>query len=401
MTRPPLLMVSEPGSFAERTIVHRKPQIIANVIANNAYPPEIVNALSGLAHEIARECVQPLQEGTADPADKVFWHHAWRRWEGRTWRQLGWFFAETYFYRRLLETVGYFAPGPWRRHDPFGAEKAAALASGLDIMAGYAPWPDNWNAETRVVAWLYRSLWGNRADLSNMTIQRDLETAVHASSEHLLVDDTASVAARLASGRVERLDWIADNSGLELLVDLDTIDMLLAEGLVREVHLHVKPQPYFVSDAMVVDVENTLAALAGHPAAALRAIGERLRTAKAKGRLHLDTHPFWATCLGYVDLAPDLAVALAQADLIVLKGDVNYRRLLDDRQWPPTTPLEAVTAYMPAPFCALRTCKGELIVGLREGQAEDLTAQDTDWMINGLRGVVHYVVPEKATPPRR
>ena len=38
-------MTSERGSFAEKTIVERKPQIIARVIEDHDYPPEIVRAL--------------------------------------------------------------------------------------------------------------------------------------------------------------------------------------------------------------------------------------------------------------------------------------------------------------------------------------------------------------------
>jgi len=32
-----------------------------------------------------------------------------------------------------------------------------------------------------------------------------------------------------------------------------------------------------------------------------------------------------------------------------------------------------------------------LIVGLQEGQAEQLASEDPDWLINGERGVIHLV----------
>jgi len=35
--------------------------------------------------------------------------------------------------------------------------------------------------------------------------------------------------------------------------------------------------------------------------------------------------------------------------------------------------------------------KGEIIVGLKEGQAEKIAAEDPDWLINGLRGIIQYV----------
>lgn len=74
-----------------------------------------------------------------------------------------------------------------------------------------------------------------------------------------------------------------------------------------------------------------------------------------------------------------------------LKGDVNYRRLLDDRHWPHTMCVEKIAAYFPASFLVLRTLKGEIMVGLEAGQAEALAAEDSTWLINGKRGIIQLV----------
>ena len=95
--------------------------------------------------------------------------------------------------------------------------------------------------------------------------------------------------------------------------------------------------------------------------------------------------------LFFRQLPAGLRAELGGADLLVLKGDVNYRRLLEDRHWPPTARLEEIAGHMPAPFLTLRTLKAELIVGLDEGQAERLEAEDPAWRINGRRGLVHLV----------
>jgi len=105
-----------------------------------------------------------------------------------------------------------------------------------------------------------------------------------------------------------------------------------------------------------------------------------------KGRLQLFTHWFYVTSFFYFQLPDDLRAELAAADLVIFKGDVNYRRLIGEVHWPPTTPFAQTTAYFPAPLVALRTCKGELIVGLAQGEAERLQAQDPTWMVNGRRG---------------
>jgi hypothetical protein len=85
---------------------------------------------------------------------------------------------------------------------------------------------------------------------------------------------------------------------------------------------------------------------------------------------------------------------LARSGLVILKGDVNYRRLLGDRHWPHTTRLEEVAAGFPAPLLVLRTLKGEILVGLAPGQATALAAQDPTWLINGQRGLIHLCQPQ-------
>jgi hypothetical protein len=116
--------------------------------------------------------------------------------------------------------------------------------------------------------------------------------------------------------------------------------------------------------------------------------GERLQRFMDAGRLMMDTHWFYPTSLFYFQIPHDLCETLAGFDLVILKGDANYRRLLGDAHWPPTSSFTQATAYFPTPFVSLRTLKAELIVGLREGQAEQLTQQDANWRVNGQRGVI-------------
>lgn len=125
---PPPLMVSEPGSFARYTIVKRKPQITQQAIEDNGYPPDIVAALDAFRGEIASQPVQPLHEHASDVP---FWHSAWVTHQGKTWLELPWYFAETYFYRRLLEAVRYFVLRTLKGEIMVGLEpgQAEALAA--------------------------------------------------------------------------------------------------------------------------------------------------------------------------------------------------------------------------------------------------------------------------------
>jgi uncharacterized protein with ATP-grasp and redox domains len=380
---PPPLMTSEPGSYARYTITERKPQIIENAIADNGYPPHIVAALHAFRDEIAHHPIQPL---TGIAPDVAFWHRAAAPYRHRTWLQLPWYFAETYFYRRLLEVVRYFQPGKRHLHDPFGAQKrdqerqaAAWLDENWDQIADADP-------EQGFVLLLHSGLWGNRADLSNLTMREEVCAGASTAGEqhNLLIDHTSQVAALLSAG-VVRVDFVGDNTGHELLFDLALASFLLDQGWAQQVVLHLKDHPFFVSDAMPQDARALLALLRDGR------LGRRLGAQLAAGRLVLKDNPFWTTCLMFRTMPASLAAELGGSDLVILKGDVNYRRLLSDAHWPHTARLETIAAYFPAPFVSVRTLKGEILVGLEPGQAEELAAQDPDWLVNGQRGLIHYV----------
>ena len=99
-----------------------------------------------------------------------------------------------------------------------------------------------------------------------------------------------------------------------------------------------------------------------------------------------------AMYLFFWDIPADIRTPLAQAHLVVIKGDANYRRLLGDGHWPPDVPFAQAIPYFPAPFVALRTMKSDVVTGLPSGQAETLDRVDPEWRVNGRRGVIQSVI---------
>lgn len=386
VARPPLILTSEPGSFAHNTLKVRVPAILRETMAGTNFPSEIVADLAALHAELVGGTIRGLRE---QAADVPFWGAISAPFIGRSWLDVPWFWAEAYFYRRVLEATRYFQPGPWQGYDPYLPKKRtewvadAAPATAERLLAGRAPDPAG-----RFEQLFHASLWGNRTDLSYM-VAAHLGGMADAAAEraNLLADNTPHVWRALSGRPPQRVIFICDNTGAELLADLALADFLLETRLGGQVVLHLKPQPFFVSDAMPQDVWDGLAALpAGGPHAA--ALAGRLNAALAAGRLRLATHWAYATSLFYFELPDDLRTDLAGAGLVLVKGDANYRRLLGDAHWPPVTPFSHATGYFPAPLAALRTLKGELIVGLQPGQAEALAAEDPAWLVNGRRGVI-------------
>jgi len=394
MKLPALLMTSEAGSYARFTVTDRMPQIIEQVLSDNEYPATVVRALVELREEIASRPMRPLVE---DAPDAPFWHQELASYSGKTWLEVGWYFAETYFYRRLLEAVHYFQPGPWQGRDPFWRQKRGQEAIAVERMG--AALRELADAEPAVVfeALLHSCLWGNRADLSNISVQAQAHGGLLALEERhkVLIDQTDEVRD-LLSREVARVDFVNDNVGLDLLFDLALADFLLLQAWTGQVTFHLKDRPFFVSDAMVGDVQVMLLLLRTARDEAVQDFARRLDGHLQAGRLILTDDavgawPFWTSCLMFRRLPRRLREDLTRADLVILKGDVNYRRLLDDRHWPHTTRLEDAAGYFPASFLVLRTLKGEIMVGLEPGRAEELSAEDPDWLTNGERGIVQLV----------
>ena len=386
---PPPLMTSDPGSFARATIVKRKPQIIDQVIEDNAYPPAVLRALAEFKEEIASQPIRPIQEKATDVN---FWNDQQALYQGCTWLEVPWYFAETYFYRRLLEATTYFQPGPLQRLDPFLKQKIASIQAGVEWFD--VAWLHFEVIEPQVAfeALLHSCLWGNRADLSNYTVEEQARGGLAALEErHLILIDHTDQVRQLLRGGLPRVDFITDNVGKELLFDLALADYILRQGWAGQVVFRLKDRPFFVSDAMPADVQATLAQIGQARSLPTRQLGQRLSYFHASDKLVLTADPFFTSCLMYRQMPLYLHETLSTADLVFIKGDVNYRRLLDDSHWPHTTPMEAVTDYFPASFVTLRTLKGEIMVGLSSEQVESLKLAEPDWLINGKRGVIQFV----------
>jgi len=388
---PPFLMTSDFGSFARATIVERKPQIIRQVLADNTYPPEIAAALEDFRAEIASRTIQPLAESAPDVPD---WNRELAQYAGKTWLEIPWYFAETYFYRRLLNVVRYFQAGEWQGVDPFQKQKQIQMKADVQRLASAWEQVSALEPETRFEALLHSSLWGNRADLSNFTVRVKARGGLATATErHLILINHTERVRKLLAGGLPRVDFICDNVGSDLLFDLALADFLLCQGWAQTINLHLKSQPFFVSDALPEDALHTVNLLKVASSLGLQDLGARLNENLTAERLVFATDPFWTTNRMFRQMPIHLRQELASAGLVLVKGDVNYRRLLDDRRWPHTTRMEDVCAYFPAPFVALRTLKGEIMVGLKVGQTESLQAEDPSWMINGKRGVIQLVIP--------
>lgn len=343
------------GSFAHQTLRDRIPKILTETVRDLPALPAVERAACDALHrELVSGALRGLLEDAPDRAD---WDSACAPHLGHSWLDLPWYFAESFFYRRVLEATRYFQPGPMRGADPFLPAKTreeATLVARVNAAA---------SESVDVRRALRLSLWGNRADLSYTVGRAHGEVGTDAD---LLIDDTSRFIEMTREAR--RIALLLDNAGTELAFDLVLARTLRALG--HEVVLYAKPQPFFVSDATPTDVARTAALLE-------IAAGE------------VRTHAFLASAgfLRSAEMPGELVRDFSAFDLLIAKGDANYRRLVGDAPWPHSTPMAAAISF-PCPVLALRTMKAEVLVGADATTCEHARASDASWMVSGRFGLI-------------
>jgi len=378
---PAELLNNDPRGFAWGVWHDRTPRLVTQVRDANPYAPRQRGALDALAEEIASGVMQPLGPRAHD-------RHAWASWGsayvGKPWTDAPFLWSESYFYRRLLGAVDFFEPGPWRWFDPFEFLKTAELRDpALEPDLAALDDLQHLDAAGHGRAKLLASLWGNRADLG-FRIGATGGPAEPAAAG-IIADQSAERWTALTPGANVAL--VADNAGRELLADLVLVDHLLGRCRAGSVSLHVKPYPYYVSDATAADAVaclRRLAATAGHAAE----IAGRLHAAMGEGKVSLYTHEFYCAPWSFHQMPADLTSQFARATLTILKGDLNYRRLVGDRDWPPTTPFTEAVSYFPGAVAALRTLKSDVVTGLEQGTVIELDASGQPWRTDGSHGLI-------------
>lgn len=390
---PPPLRGAERGSFAEDTVKRRLPDIARRVIAENDLLPKAREVVDSLVAEMPYTLLRPLTDPHA--SDYKMWQSAIEPHRNQNWLQVPWFFAETYFFRRIIEAVDFFQTGL----DPFVYQKERGLEIGQPTMLALAEQlavaiGAGWHEESarRLLA---ADLWGNQVDMSLWAADAvDKPDHLHdaARQAHLLVDERTAVITHLSASDRATIDFIIDNAGVELVGDLALADYLLTCGKAATVQFHLKMHPTFVSDAVVADVFKTVDILSQNLAESLQAMGQRLADHLANGRLQLLTHPFWTSPFPLWHMPDDLRHDLASSSLVICKGDANYRRALGDAHWPFSTPLARIVSYFPAPVVFLRTCKSPVLAGVEAARLAELDAMEKNWVMNGRWGVIQFVI---------
>ncbi|KAK4233525.1 hypothetical protein C8A03DRAFT_19419 [Achaetomium macrosporum] len=462
----PPYSTADPTSFAYPTARERWPIIITQAIddayrtvadCDNAEKQEegkkIVAELAQLKYEVQHDrALTPIRDdGYPDVAG---YNNELQQLGNITWLKAPWLFTECYLFRRM--STSFTLSTHWKSYDVFARQKIKTFRSSrpavLELAARYkdlvtqlrSSTPDPEADKLLFTEMCEVCLWGNATDLSLLTslTYEDIQQlqgseARRKAENNILVNDLPQVYAHLLAakndpakkGKERRVDIVLDNAGFELYVDLILAGYLLSAGLATTVVLHPKSIPWFVSDVLPGDFAALLNALAD-PRGFYEAVTEedalQGRTPEklsdkeveelgflfaewsrfhAEGQLVLRPNRVWTGPGSYWRLpgeAQELVEDLRTGELVVFKGDLNYRKLVGDVAWDPTTPFtEAIGPLGPGSglnVLALRTCKADVVVGLKPGEDEKLRQTEggggdsgaRKWAWNGKWAVVSF-----------
>ncbi len=349
--------------------------------------------------------------------------------KGRTWLAAPWLYTECYMYR-LIHTYFTLSTQFWHSYDMFATSKRSSLVGskkgtielvkrfrGVLEAIGHKHDVDEETQKAVFEEMIQISLWGNATDLSLLTSlsveelnSRQGKAVRESNRQNIVVDDTEQVWSLLSrlrsSGFSSDIHIVLDNAGFELLTDLVLASYLIESGFAKKVVLHGKRMPWFVSDVMPEDLNYLIEGFANgtiyediDPADnhELQEAGKNWKGLMHSDRLEFRAELFWTTQhpFGRMPVVePGLFDDLADADLVVYKGDLNYRKLTYDGMWPHDTlfrealgPLAEKHGGMGVRSLVLRTAKADVCVGLKKGQDEGF---EEGWTRNGKYAMVSY-----------
>lgn len=171
---------------------------------------------------------------------------------------------------------------------------------------------------------------------------------IDALNPFILVDRSKEIWHCITTGgrNDKTIDFILDNAGYELFTDFVLANFLLDNQLASKIRFHVKAIPWFISDVNVFDFHWTIKTMAEDEDVHLSSFGRKLDAYNKSGQIQLiENEYFWTGPYEFYrmkEIDSGLYDDLSSSDLLIFKGDLNYRKLLGDFNWPFDSTFETV-----------------------------------------------------------
>ncbi len=373
----PLVINVEENSFGLEDIRSQAKKVISIIIKSNKLTQRKKTLLLELQEAVlSNHKIEVLN----DRSDAVYWvklmeldkntNHTWLNSFHHGLRI-------SYFHRLILDKLDYFTS----HIDPYKKLKQQSF----QMIVQYES-HDYCLSELQVL--LSHMLWSNKFDLVPEVISEE---------RVLITDHTKEIINFISKKRPQNIDIIADNSGKELYYDLVFMDLLLRNNYSNKFVYHVKNYPYNITDTTIEDVMWAVTYLKESKITYHRNLGKRIENFMNCKRLILTTYPY--STLGFDQELSwgGINNLFEKTDLLITKGDFNYRKVVGWFYWTSQHKLEDVLGYLNVPILIIRTVKNEVLLGVENTpNLKQLETNTKDWWKKGIGGMIVLSLPSKS-----
>lgn len=200
-----------------------------------------------------------------------------------------------------------------------------------------------------------------------------------------------------------KVNYLVDNSGVEFFSDLTFAYVLIQVSNINKVSLLINKLPIFVSDVIESDYEHMINIVEKYlknkknniPDDYLKAL-ELIKDKIKEKQIELHSDFNWNMPTSYDIMAKNgyKEVFTESNSILIIKGDLNYRRLVTDKNWHYSDDILEHTDYIECPTLVVRSIKSDLVIDYDKKGKKKYTEwekKDKYWRENGEYGVIRFI----------
>lgn len=292
-------------------------------------------------------------------------------------------FAEHYYFYHILHLFAGKKDDPWVEIKDKSLGDERTIEKIKELIETYGK--DDFDGILRF------SVFANSTDLSQLECKAESRSlnqyAINSNSGSKVVDYCKN------SLKDKQVHIIVDNCGVELISDIILGLFLLKKCGVQKVVYHYNVLPIFVSDTVYGDISKAINAI--NVCDENDILGkDTIQNLIKENKMVFKPNVFWNMPFPFKEMPQTLLNDNFNNDttgLIIVKGDLNYRRLVEDRKWKVTKKIDNRVDYFTKPILILRSLKSNTLLGVDRKTAKDYDRRQPNWKIVGDYGIIHFV----------
>lgn len=203
---------------------------------------------------------------------------------------------------------------------------------------------------------------------------------------------------------LETINILVDNGGVEFLCDL-LLAYKLSEKTNCKVVFYVKQLPIFVSDVVEADYDKMMKIIEDGINTSSRTDDEKERMRKNLRYIQnqferkvFEIRPTFECNMPteFCDSDELSKLFKEQNSLLIIKGDLNFRRLVGDYKYIEDVKIKSVIRKeVKVPLLIIRSFKSNVILDVPKNNVAKFNEKDAEWRTNGRYGFVKFILPKK------